>query len=305
MDSAVSGAYFNASSVPSLWKLIRDATRDVRDPKTGKTLYQAWQERSRQSNPEAELTDPSTGTDTKIAEARISALGSGSDYTPFLQHLGIASLDMSFSGEYGVYHSAYDSFYWMSKFGDPTFQYHVAAAQVWGTIALRLSDASGLPFDYLDYAVQLQEFLIEAQRAATRRKLADAFDAKALDEAIEELEEEAERIDKRRRETMQEVERSRVQANDSHPRAVARLRRINDALVEAERALTDEQGLRGRAWYKHQIYAPGYYTGYAAQPLPDLLQAIDDGSAPNARDASVRIAGAIRRAADVLKKARD
>jgi N-acetylated-alpha-linked acidic dipeptidase len=305
MDSAVSGAYFNASSVPSLWKLIRAVTRDVRDPKTGKTLYQAWQERSRQSTPEAELTDPSTGTDTKIAEARISALGSGSDYTPFLQHLGIASLDMSFSGEYGVYHSAYDSFYWMSKFGDPTFQYHVAAAQVWGTIALRLSDASGLPFDYTDYAAQLQEFLIETQRAATRRKLADSFDAKALEEAIEELEEEAERIDKRRRETMQEVERSRVQANDSHPRAVARLRRINDALVEAERALTDEQGLRGRAWYKHQIYAPGYYTGYAAQPLPDLLQAIDDRSAPNARDASLRIARAIRRAADVLKKARD
>jgi N-acetylated-alpha-linked acidic dipeptidase len=305
MDSAVSGAYFSAASVPSLWKLVRAATRDVNDPKTGKTIYQAWQDRSRETNPQPELTDPSTGTDTKIAEARISALGSGSDYTPFLQHLGIASLDMSFGGEYGVYHSAYDSFYWMSKFGDPTFQYHVAAAQVWGTLALRLADASGLPFDYTDYAAQLREFLTETLRAAKRRKLADSFDAKAMAEAVDDLAAEAARIDKRRRETLLEVERVRVEANDSHPRAIARLQRINQALVEAERALTDEQGLRGRTWYKHQIYAPGYYTGYSAQPLPDLLQAIDDGNAANARDASVRITKAIQRAVEVLKKARD
>jgi N-acetylated-alpha-linked acidic dipeptidase len=304
MDSAVSGANFSASSVPSLWKLVRAVTRDVSDPKTGKTIYQAWQDRSRESLPEPELTDASTGTDTKIAEARISALGSGSDYTPFLQHLGIPSLDMSFNGEYGVYHSAYDSFYWMSKFGDPTFQYHVAAARVWGTVALRLADASGLPFDYSDYASQLREFLTETQRAAARRKLADSFDAEAMLDAIDDFGEEAVRLDKRRREAMLEVEKERGEANE-YDRAVARLRRINRALVEAERALTDEQGLRGRTWYKHQVYAPGYYTGYAAQPLPDLRQAIEDGNAGSARAASVLITGAIRRATEVLKRARD
>jgi N-acetylated-alpha-linked acidic dipeptidase len=305
MDSAVSGAYFSASSVPSLWKALRGVTRDVVDPKTSKSVYQAWQDRSRELNPAPELTNPSTGTDTEIAEARISALGSGSDYTPFLQHLGIASLDMSFSGEYGVYHSAYDSFYWMTKFGDPTFQYHVAAAQVWGTLALRLANASGLPFDYTDYATQLRDFLTETQREATRRKLADAFDAKAMGDAIDELAEEAARLDKHRREAVLEVERTRVQANDSHPRAVQRLQRINEALVRAERALTDDEGLRGRAWYKHQIYAPGYYTGYAAQPLPDLRQAIEDNNVAAAREASARITKAIRRAAEVLEKARD
>ena len=104
---------------------------------------------------------------------------------------------------------------------------------------------------------------------------------------------------------MSELERTRVEANDSHPRAAARLQRINEALVDAERALTDEQGLRGRAWYKHQIYAPGFYTGYAAQPFPDLRQAIEDNNGANAREASVRITRAIRRATEVLRKARD
>ncbi|HEX8423012.1 MAG TPA: transferrin receptor-like dimerization domain-containing protein, partial [Pyrinomonadaceae bacterium] len=305
MDSAVSGANFGASSVPSLWKLVRAATHDVSDPKTGKTLYQSWQDRARESLPEPALTDPLTGTDTRIAEARIGALGSGSDYTPFLQHLGIPSLDMSFSGDYGVYHSSYDSFYWMSKFGDPTFQYHVAASQVWGTVALRLANASGLPFDYTDYAGQLREFLEETVRAATRRKIADSFDAKEMTEAIDDLAEEDARIDKRRRETMLEVEEERGEANDSYRRAVTRLKRINQALVDTERALTDERGLRGRPWYKHQIYAPGFYTGYAAQPLPDLRQAIEDGNAANAREASLRITEAIKRATEVLKKARD
>jgi len=156
MDAAVSGANFGASSVPSLWKLIRGATRDIRDPKTGKSIYQQWQDRSREPLPEPDLTDAQAGSDVKIAEARIGALGSGSDYTPFLQHLGIPSLDMGFGGDYGVYHSAYDSFYWMTHFGDPTFAYHMAAAQLWGTVAMRLADADGLPFDYVDYGGQIK-----------------------------------------------------------------------------------------------------------------------------------------------------
>src|SRR5215203_2178556 len=138
LDAAVSGPHFGASSVPSLWKLMRGATRDVKDPKTGKSIYQQWQDRSRENRPEG---------DQDMREARIGALGSGSDYTPFLQHLGVASTDMGFNGDYGVYHSAYDSFYWMDRFGDPGFTYHVASAQVWGTLAMRLANADGLSFD--------------------------------------------------------------------------------------------------------------------------------------------------------------
>ena len=304
MDAAVSGANFGASSVPSLWQLIRGATRDVRDPKTGQTIYEAWQAHAREQRPLPLLTDKS-GTDTPVAEARIGALGSGSDYTPFLQHLGVPALDMSFNGDYGVYHSAYDSFYWMSKFGDPEFQYHVAAAQLWGTIALRLANAEGLPFTYRDYADQMGDFVAEIERAAASHNLAGAFDAKALREAIDDFGDEAGKIESRKQSLIEEAGRTRAQGNDSYTRAVARLQRLNDALIAAEHALTDDRGLRGRGWYKHQIYAPGYYTGYAAQPLPDLRQAIDDNRAADARDAATRIAEAIKRATEVLKRARE
>lgn len=305
VDSAVSGSNFGAASVPSMWKLIRSATRDVKDPKTGHTVYQQWQARSREDQPEADLTDAEAGSDTPIAEARIGALGSGSDFTPFLQHLGIPSSDMGFGGDYGVYHSAYDSFYWMSHFGDPNFVYHVAAAQLWGTVAMRLADAVGLPFDYRDYAGQVREFFDESMKTAKRRKLSGAFDAEPMTKAIQSFSEEAERVEKVRQETVDELERTRVDANDGSPRAVAKLKRINDALMAVERSLTDGRGLRGRNWYTHQIYAPGTYTGYAAQPLPDFRQALEDRNTAHAAEALGRIVEAINRATMTLRKARD
>jgi N-acetylated-alpha-linked acidic dipeptidase len=240
-----------------------------------------------------------------VAEARIGALGSGSDFTPFLQHLGIPASDMGFGGDYGVYHSAFDSFYWMSHFGDPDFVYHVAAAQLWGTVAMRLAGADGLPLDYRDYATQVRDFFNESMKTARRRKLAGAIDEKAMTSAMEKFADEAERIEKARQETVAEVERTRVEANDRHPRAVARLERINAALLAAERALIDERGLRGRTWYRHQIYAPGTYTGYAAQPLPDFRQALEDRNTTNAKEALERIVAAVNRATETLQKARD
>ena len=305
MDSAVSGANFGASSVPSMWKLIRGATRDIKDPKSGQSIYQQWQQRAHEEEPDPELTNAEVGSDKTIAEARIGALGSGSDFTPFLQHLGVPSSDMGFGGDYGVYHSAYDSFYWMSHFGDPSFVYHVAAAQLWGTVAMRLADSAGLPLDYRDYAAQVREFFNECMKLAQRRKLAAAFDEKPMLRALQSFADEAERIEKARQETVGEIERTRVEANDRHPRAVARLKRINDALLAAERSLIDERGLRGRNWYTHQIYAPGTYTGYAAQPLPDFRQALDDRNTTNAAEALDRIVDAVNRATETLRKARD
>ncbi|MEK6280943.1 MAG: M28 family metallopeptidase [Acidobacteriota bacterium] len=305
MDAAVSGSQFGASSVPSMWKLIRSATRDTRDPKSGKTVYQSWQDRLREQTPDADLTDAETGSDARIAEARIGALGSGSDYTPFLQHLGIPSLDMGFGGDYGVYHSAYDSFYWMSHFGDPTFAYHVTAAQLWGAVTLRLASADGLPLDYRDYATQIREYFNESANLAKRRNLASAFDDKLMTQAIQNFADEADRIEKSKLEAVSDVERTRTEANDRSARAMAKLQRINDALIMVERALTDERGLRGRGWYTHQIYAPGTYTGYAAQPLPDFRQALDDRNGPNAKQALERIVIAINRATDTLRRARD
>jgi N-acetylated-alpha-linked acidic dipeptidase len=304
MDVAVSGANFGASSVPSMWRLIRSATRDVNDPKSGKSIYQQWQDRAREQLPEATLTDAETATDTQIAEARIGALGSGSDYTPFLQHLGIPSSDMGFGGDYGVYHSAYDSFYWMSHFGDPTFAYHVAAARLWGTLAIRVSDSAGLPLDYRDYALQVRDYFNESMKTAKRRQLATGLPEKLMMEALQNFSAEAERVEKAKQDTVADIDRSRIEARPQ-PRAIARLRSINDALIGVERAFTDERGLRGRTWYTHQIYAPGIYTGYAAQPLPDFRQALDDRNSTNAKEALERIVAALNRATDVLRKAHD
>ena len=283
LDAAVSGPHFGASSVPSLWKLMRGATRDIKDPKTGKSVYQQWQDRSRENRPEG---------DQDMREARIASLGSGSDYTPFLQHLGIASTDMGFNGDYGVYHSAYDSFYWMDHFGDPGFTYHVVAAQLWGTLAMRLADADGLPFDYTDYAHQIREFFTEAMRLARIRNLASSLDDKAMTSAVDDFAREAERVEKDRQEAVRKGDR-------------AELTKINDALVQAERQFIDAKGLRGRAWYKHQIYAPGIYTGYAAQPLTDFRQAIDDRNSANAKEALERIVDSIKRVTRTLKSAAD
>jgi N-acetylated-alpha-linked acidic dipeptidase len=279
LDVAVSGPHFGASSVPSLWKLLRAATRDIKDPNTGKTVYQQWQDHARENRPEGEQP---TG------EERISALGSGSDYTPFLQHLGVPSTDMGFNGDYGVYHSAYDSFYWMDHFGDPGFKYHVAAAQLWGTLAMRLAEADGLSFDYTDYATQIRTFFSEAMRLARIRNLADALDDKSMTSAIDDFLKEAQRIEKNRQEAVRNSDR-------------AQLTKINGALIQAERQFIDPRGLRGRAWYKHQIYAPGIYTGYAAQPLTDFRQALDDRNSAVAKESLERIVEAIKRATRTLK----
>ena len=285
VDVAVSGGNFGASSVPSLWKVIRDVTRDVKDPKTGKTIYQQWQEKAREGR---SINEPANG-----GEARIGALGSGSDYTPFLQHLGVPSTDMGFGGDYGVYHSSYDSFYWMDHFGDPGFVYHVAAAQIWGTLALRLADADALPFDYTDYATQIREFFAEALRLAKQKNLDTSFDDRSMNAALEDFAKECSRVEKNRQEAVT------TKANS------AKLKLINDALIAVEREFIDERGLRGRPWYKHEIYAPGIYTGYAAQPLTDFRQAIDDRNSANTKESLERIVEAIKRATKALQLARD
>ena len=287
VDVAVNGPNYGASAVPSLWKLIRAATREVKDPNSGKSVYQQWQDRAREQRGELDAE----------SEARIGPLGSGSDYTPFLQHLGVPSTDMGFGGDYGVYHSAYDSFYWMTHFGDPDFVYHVAAAQLWGTMAIRLADADGLSFDYTDYANQIREYFDESIRLAKHRRLDSAIDEKSINEAVRNFSEEAVRLERERQKLVADADKS--------PSSAAKLRRLNDALMGAERAFIDERGLRGRPWYKHEIYAPGIFTGYASQPLTDFRQAIDDRNLTAEKEGLDRVIAAINRATEILKKGRE
>ena len=200
---------------------------------------------------------------------------------------------MGFDGDYGVYHSSYDSFYWMDHFGDPGFVYHAATAQLWGTLAMRLADADALPFDYTDYATQIRDFFTEALKLAKQRKLDSSLDTQSFLDTVDAFTKEATRIEALRRKVIAENANS------------VRLRSINDLLIQIEREFTDERGLRGRSWYKHQIYAPGIYTGYAAQPLTDFRQAIDDRNSTNAKESLERIAEAIKRATNKLKTVRD
>jgi len=180
----------------------------------------------------------------------------------------------------------------MEHFGDPGFQYHVAAAQFWGTLAMRLAEADGLSFDYTDYANQIRDYFSEVVRIAGRRNLATAFDERSMNVAVDEFGREAARVERARQSAIKDGNANR-------------LREINQALIEVERQFIDPRGLKGRSWYKHQIYAPGFYTGYAAQPLTDFRQAIDERDSANARPALERIVDAVRRATQVLKQARD
>ena len=161
---------------------------------------------------------------------------------------------MGFGGDYGVYHSAFDSFTWMSKFGDPDFTYHVAAAQLWGTMAMRLAGADGLQFDYRDYADAIREYFDDAVKLAKRRKLDSSVDERAMNDAIKNFADEANRIERERQQLV-------AQGGSS---SSAKLHRLNDALMLAERAFIDDRGLNGRPWYKHGLRPHSSFRGVSS-----------------------------------------
>jgi len=211
-------------------------------------------------------------------------LGSGSDYTVFLNFIGVPVLDMSFTGPYGVYHSAYDNHVWISKFGDPGFRYHAAMARLWGLITLRLANADIVPLDYTPYAARILEFVDElAGRARTMDP--DALAPARL--AAGRLAAAADRIARGVDSTL------RADAADR-----ARAAAITRALIAAERALLDRDGIPGRPWYRHLIYAPK--ATYAPEVLPGIAEAIDAGDRGRLADQVKRLAAALDRAAGIL-----
>ncbi|MGH9341632.1 MAG: M28 family metallopeptidase [Acidobacteriota bacterium] len=256
VDSAVSGNTFAASAVPSLQDLVREVVRTVEDPATGKSVHEAWLA-DQQDNQQKDDQEP-------LADVKLGDLGSGSDYTVFLDHLGVPSLTMGFKGDYGVYHSLYDTHYWMTRFGDPIWQYHPVMTKIWGRMALRLANADVLPFDYSDYGQAIAGHL-ESLRMQSAR-------IEEVNINWESLLQEAKAMDEIGREINQGIER--MLDRNVNATAVAR---INELLRQVERNFLLEEGLPKRPWFKHAIYAPGYYTGYASKPLPGVSQALDDG----------------------------
>ena len=286
VDVAVSGSKFGASAVPSLKQFVRDVTKAVPSPKGG-TVYEAWQ---KASQPDASTQSPAeAGENRRLPAAQVKSdvpvgdLGSGSDYTAFLQHLGVPSTDMSSSGPYGVYHSVFDNFAWFKKFGDPDFVYEQEMARVYGLEAVRMADAEVLPYDYEEYGKEIAVYLDAARKRADNKFGARVLDFGAVDAAARHFQTAGAKILARQK---------------NPPRDVARL---NQALRSAERSLLVPQGLPHRSWFRHAIYAPGEYTGYAAVVIPGVNEALDKGDSEGARQQLAVLAAALDRAAKTLE----
>ena len=283
-DSAVSGRNFGASAVPSLKQFMRDVSKAVPSPKGG-TVYEAW--RAAGENPQ----QPDVTGSGRIpvvqfnADVPVGDLGSGSDYTPFLQHLGIASTDVASSGSYGVYHSAFDDFTWFQRFADPDFTYEQEMARVLGLETLRLADAELLPYDYENYGREIAAYV----RAAKERAEKTFGKPPSFDAALEAAERFA---------------RAGAAIAGVRPKDAAETVAVNRALRDAERALLLPNGLPGRPWFRHAIYAPGRYTGYAATVIPGVNEAIDAGDREATDQQLAALTAALERAAILLEKTR-
>src|SRR5262249_5963353 len=234
------------------------------------------------------------------ADLRINALGSGSDFTGFLQHDGVASLNIGFGGEDGggIYHSIYDDFYWYTHFSDTDFTYGRALAQTGGTLVLRLADAELLPFEFNNFADTVQTYVKELKTLAQKMRddiaernreieegvftatndpkkplvppaaetIPPYLNFAPLDNALDQLNRSA--ADYRKA-------LDQANANGGTALASASLAEVNRLLIDSEHKLTTPEGLPNRSWYKHQLYAPGFYTGYAVKTVPAVREAIE------------------------------
>ena len=294
-DVGVDGPNFEASAVPSLKDLVRDVTRDVEDPNTGRSVQEAWADSIARDRKNPSGTGRQAPPPDPSGKVPLGALGSGSDFSAFLDHAGIPSIDLGFTGPYGVYHSIYDDFYWMKHFGDPTFSYHVALAQILGTLALRLDEADILPFDYPAYALEIEHAATDAFTKTTDLDDQDALEA-TLDAAAR-LSASAHRASQALR---------AISDASLDPKKASE---INHALAAVEQALLAPNGLTGRPWFKHTIFAPGSYDGYAATPIPgenDALLAKDSGILRREADAlSQALLGASARLDEIERMARE
>jgi N-acetylated-alpha-linked acidic dipeptidase len=281
MDVAVSGGNFGASAVPSLKGFVRDVTKVVPSPKGG-ILYNVWKDE--RSNRVPVRTDSNRGPNARVEnDVPVGDLGSGSDYSVFIQHLGIPSTDMSSSGSYGVYHSAFDNFNWFKKFADPTFVYEQEMARVFGVEALHMAAADVLPYDYELYGKEIGAYIDNSREKATHVLGASAPDfTKASDAAKRFMNAGAKVL--------------AIQKNPPQDPT-----KLNQALIAAERALLSPQGLPNRPWFRHVIYAPGQYTGYAAVVIPGVNESIDAKDAQLTTAQLQVLTDALNKAAGVLE----
>ena len=296
-DSTGKG-WLSMSGSHSLEAFINDVARDVPDPRgSGKSVFDAKRARLL----EQALNDAARATIGARRNLRVDALGSGSDYTVFLDFLQIASLDVGFGGDGGggVYHSVYDSYYWFTHFSDGDFTHTAALSRVIGTALLRLADADVLPFEFRGTATTLREYVDDI---AGMPDVDGKLDLTPVRSAIAKLAVAADRYEK----ALARLDR----VDSPHlERARAQLTELNGTLYRTERAFRHEAGLPRRDWFKHLAYAPGFYTGYGVKTLPGIREGIEQGQWDEARSFVPIVASAVNRltsdvdrAAAMLKK---
>jgi N-acetylated-alpha-linked acidic dipeptidase len=245
-DDVAQGPNFSSGGSPSLRALLRDVAKEVPDPSRQGSVYEVWRKRA---NLAADSLEPQMGDP-----------GGGSDFAGFYNHLGIPIADWGFGGPTGVYHSAYDSYHWMSKFGDPNFEVHATTARIGAATLLRIANAEILPYDYVEFARTMRRFGSQVDQAIADKRW--KVSAAALTTAIGRMEDAA------------------VAFNTARDRALtAQLapgvgKQVNASLLEVERRLTRPQGLVTRPWFRNLIYAADENNGYSTMVLPSVNEAI-------------------------------
>jgi N-acetylated-alpha-linked acidic dipeptidase len=306
--------FLNVEGSHTLEKFMNGVARDIEDPETKLSVWKRMQAEVLDRGQAAEKADARSRPDL-----RIGALGSGSDYTAFLDHLGVASINLGFGGEDGggIYHSIYDDFYWYTHFADTDFSYGRALAQTAGTAVMRLADADLLPFDFDDFTDTIRRYAGEVQTLAKTRRDQIAERNRMIDEGVYTA-----AADPKQKTVAPRKEAEPPFLNfaplDNAVAALARataaydkartanpaaVREANAKLIAVERALTLNEGLPNRPWFKHQVYAPGFYTGYGVKTLPAIREAIEQGEWKLADESIVKVAKVLENAGETIQSA--
>ena len=309
--------FLNAGGSHALEPLVNAVAKEIEDPDTKGSVWKRMQARAIAAGPAAQRNEARTRSDL-----RISALGSGSDYSAFLQHAGVPTLNLSFAGlddSEGIYHSIYDDYYHFTKFLDTDFVYGRALAQTVGSLVIRLADASVLPFEFTSLADTVQTYVSDLEAQLKNRQT----EVKELNQQIEEGVFTA-IADPRRQTTAPVVESvppsinfapldnaasALSQAADRYKKSLEaarsrltpdQIRAINKGVIQSERHLTDTGGLPRRPWYRHMLYAPGFYTGYGVKTMPGVREALEQKNYAEAEREIVRVAEALTREAQLI-----
>jgi N-acetylated-alpha-linked acidic dipeptidase len=245
-DAVAQGPNFGGGGSPSLRELLRDVAKKVPDPSGRGSVYDVWRKRA---NLAADSLEPQMGDP-----------GGGSDFAGFYNHLGIPIADWGFGGPAGIYHSAYDSYHWMTKFGDPKFEYHAANARIGVSALLRIANADILPYDYVEYARTIRRFSSQVERAIAEKRW--KLSAAILSAAVGRMESAAVAFS---------AARDRALTAQLSPTIT---KQVNNTLLGVERRLTRPQGLVNRPWFRNLVYASDENNGYSTMVLPSVNEAI-------------------------------